>query len=53
MAIPTAELLALGFEVLGWSTETPDAMAKVGGDLELMADFLRHTQLEALLSEAP
>ena len=28
MAIPTAEFLALGVEVLGWSTETPEAMEK-------------------------
>ena len=49
MAIPTAEFLALGVEVLGWSTETPEAMEKMAADLELMADVLRRTQLEGLL----
>ena len=51
MAIPTAEFLALGVEVLGWSTETPEAMEKMAADLELMADVLRRTQLEELLQE--
>ena len=49
MAIPTAEFLALGVEVLGWSTEIPEAMEKMAADLELMADVLRRTQLEELL----
>ena len=51
MAIPTAEFLALGVEVMGWSTETPEAMKKMAADLELMADVLRRTQLEELLNE--
>ena len=51
MAIPTAEFLALGVEVLGWSTETPEAMEKMAADLELMADVLRRSQLEELLQE--
>ena len=50
-AIPTAEFLALGVEVLGWSTETPEAMEKMAADLELMADLMRRTQLEELLTD--
>ena len=53
MAIPTAEFLALGVDVLGWSTETPEAMEKMAADLDLMADVLRRTQLEELLSDTP
>ena len=53
MAIPTAEFLALGVELLGWNTETPEAMEKMAADLELMADVLRRTQLEELLSDTP
>ena len=51
MAIPTAEFLALGVDVLGWSTETPEAMEKMAADLELMTDVLRRTQLEGLLQQ--
>ena len=51
MAIPTAEFFALGVEVQGWRTETPEAMEEMAADLELMADVRRLTQLEVLLEE--